>query len=442
MLTPASSVRRERVEWLWPQRIPFGAVSLLVGDPGLGKSMLTCWIAARLSREGKNAILATSEDSIAAVVRPRLEAAGADLDRIIFIRMVDEAGEDGLRLPDDTAALEAAIQEEAAVFVSIDPLTAHLPAEVNSWRDQSVRLALAPLHRMAERQGCAVTVVAHLNKSFSAEPLRRIGGSIGIPAAARSALLLARDPDDPDGDEGTSRVLAQVKTNYGLEAPSLLFGIEPILLPATTDDPDVETARLVELGESEHRGEALLVIRGDPEERSAVDEAVSFLEDLLSGAPVPAEDILAAARKNGISEKTLRRAKTRLGVQSNKADFGGHWQWSLPRHEDGQGVWPPLQLGRIGHLRENDVTMRVSEVSSQPESSEDGQSMGMGILGANGRAAEDTSEAEFDPPNEPALTRLGDDMFPVLLANAVRDGHITQREAEERYALHKVVAES
>src|SRR5919108_637313 len=114
---------------------------------------------------------------------------------------------------------------------------------------------------MGGGQGCAVTVVCHLNKSLSAEPLRRIGGSIGIPAAARSALLLARDPDDEDGDEGTSRVLAQVKTNYGMEAASLKFGIESIILPATETEPDVETARLVELGESDHRGESLLASR-------------------------------------------------------------------------------------------------------------------------------------------------------------------------------------
>lgn len=401
VLTAASSVQRERVEWLWPRRIPLRAVSLIVGDPGLGKSMLTCWIAARLSREGKNSIFATAEDSIAAVVRPRLEAAGADLERVTFVRMVDDAGEDGLVLPDDTAELEICVQEEAAVFVAIDPLTAHLPAQVNSWRDQSVRLALAPLHRMAERQGCAVTVVAHLNKSLSAEPLRRIGGSIGIPAAARSALLLARDPDDPDGEEGTSRVLAQVKTNYGLEAPSLRFDIEPIVLPATENEPDVETARLVERGESEHRGEALLASRDDPEERSAVDEAAVWLEDLLSSSPVGATEVQTAARKHGISERTLRRAKTRLGAESKKAAFGGGWEWALPSRQDGQTIWPSSESRHLGHLGENDAVMRVSRASDTSQNHQDGQSRHMAILGLENSHAEfsapveDTSEADY-----------------------------------------------
>jgi hypothetical protein len=329
LLTAASSVQRERVEWLWPQRIPLGAVSLIVGDPGLGKSMLTCWIAARLSREGKNSIFATAEDSIAAVVRPRLEAAAADLERVTFIRMVDEAGEDGLLLPEDTAELEACVREEAAVFVAIDPLTAHLPSQVNSWRDQSVRLALAPLHRMAERQGCSVTVVAHLN------------------------------------------------------APSLRFGIESIVLPATESEPDVETARLTELGESAHRGEALLATRGDPEERSAVDEAALWLEDLLCGLPVAATEVQAAARKYGISEKTLRRAKNKLGVQSTKAAFGGGWEWSLRQGEDGQTEWPPSQDGQVGHLRENPEAMRSSDGVGTVENAEDGQSRDMATLGTD-----------------------------------------------------------
>jgi hypothetical protein len=332
-LISAASVRRERVEWLWRLRIAKRALTLLVGDPGLGKSMLECSIAARLSRLGLNSILATAEDSIAAVVRPRLEAAGADLERIAFVRMIDEAGEDGLRLPDDVAALESAVEEIGAAFVSIDPLTAHLPADVNSWRDQSIRLALAPLHLMAERQGCAVTAIVHLNKMLSAEPLRRIGGSVGLPAAARSVLLLARDPDDPDGDEGTRRVLAHVKTNYGALAPSLTFAIEPVLLSPLDGEPEVETARLVKLGESEHRGEALLSRRGDPEERSEIDDAIAFLRDELGqGRNVVAGAVQKKARSAGISPRTLARAKARLGVKSEKHGWGdaGVWTWSLP----------------------------------------------------------------------------------------------------------------
>jgi hypothetical protein len=422
LLTPASAVRRERVEWLWEKRIPLRAVSLLVGDPGLGKSMLACLIAARLSRQGRNSIFATAEDSVAAVAVPRLEAAGADLARITFVRMADEAGEDGLRLPGDTDELETCVAEEQAALVVIDPLAAHLPAEVNSWRDQSVRLALAPLHRMSERQGCATTVVAHLNKSLSSEPLRRIGGSIGLPAAARSALLLARDPDDPDGAEGTSRVLAQVKTNYGVVAPSLRFGIEPIYLPAKNGDPDVDTARLVEVGECEHGGEALLASRGDPEERSALDEAVAFLEEELGERTMDAKTVKRAARDLGISERTLDRAKQRAGVISERVGgvgSEGRWTWRLRAPER----LANLEIGAHGGLSAN-LDGQGDLEDGQPLSS---PSVEIGVL----RAATNRNDCPV----------LGDEGFPELvLAPAVKNGRISHAQAEVCYRLHKRVA--
>jgi AAA domain len=231
---PASSVEREVVEWLWSGRVPLGSVSLLVGDPGLGKSLLACALAARVTREGGFALIATAEVSLAATVRPRLEAAQADLERVAFVAMqADDGLPIGLSLPDDVGELEQLVQDNCASLLVVDPRTAHLPADVNSWRDQSVRLALAPLHGLAERQRCAVVVIAHLNKALSVEPLRRIGGSVGIPAAARSVLLLARDPDDGDN----RRVLAHVKCNVGPPAASLLYELEPVVLPATNVPP-------------------------------------------------------------------------------------------------------------------------------------------------------------------------------------------------------------
>jgi AAA domain len=359
LLIPASQVQRERVEWVWPERIPLGAVSLLVGDPGLGKSMLHCSVAARLSQEGKRTIMTTAEDSLAAVVRPRLEAAGADLEQITFVRVSDEGGEDGLLLPDDVQDLEVAVEEEQAVFVAIDPLTAHLPGSVNSWRDQSIRLALAPLHLMAERRRCAVQAILHLNKGLSSDPLRRIGGSIGLPAAARSVLLLARDPDDEEGDEGTRRVLAHVKTNYGRLAQSLAFDIEPRLLPALNGNPEVETARLVELGESEHRAEALLG-RADPEERTAIDEAVMFLEQELGDRTMDAATVQKNARSLGISPRTLDRAKARAGVAAERVGGigeDGRWTWRL-RTPKGLA---PLANEEVGALSANPHETTVSD---------------------------------------------------------------------------------
>jgi hypothetical protein len=426
-LTPAAEVQRERVDWLWPGRIPLGAVSLLVGDPGLGKSMLHCSVAARLSQEGKRTIMATAEDSLAAVVRPRLEAAGADLEQITFVRIADEAGEDGLLLPDDIQELDAAVEEEQAVFVAIDPLTAHLPGSVNSWRDQSIRLALAPLHLMAERRQCAVQAILHLNKGLSSDPLRRIGGSIGLPAAARSVLLLALDPDDDAGDEGTRRVLAHVKTNYARLAPSLSFDIEPILLPALNGNPEVETARLVELGESEHRAETLLG-REDPEERTAIDEAVMFLEQELGDRTMDAATVQKSARALGISPRTLDRAKARAGVAAERVGGigeDGRWTWRL-RTPKGLA---PLAKRDVGALSANPHGERSSaseETLRTPNKDIDALS----------------GETVPEHVTKPGGVVPGDESFPDLVDAAFHSGRLTKAEWLERRKVHALLVEA
>ena len=332
---PMARVKRERVEWLWPDRLPLAGISLIVGDPGLGKSTLTNDVAARTSRgefgEPASVLMITAEDSISAVVRPRLEAAGADLNLVRAVSARRDGFEQGIELPDDVPELDRLVGETEAQLVVIDPLMAHLPDRVNSWRDQSVRTALAPLHRLAEEHHCAVVIVAHLNKAMGVDPLYRTGGSVGIPAAARSALVLMRDPDDPDGEEGSSRVLAHFKSNYGPLAPSLRYQLESVHL-----DGDVLTARLVADGESDHAARDLLSVPTG-EERTERDEAVDFLRAELAGGPRPAKELQRASKAMGVSERTLRRAKKTLGITSEKAGIDGGWRWSLPNLEGGQG---------------------------------------------------------------------------------------------------------
>lgn len=119
----------------------------------------------------RRVLLATAEDSISATVRPRLEAVDADLGRVCIVRLMREGVEEGLRLPDDVDELDRLVSETGAQLVVIDPLMAHLPENVNSWRDQSVRRALAPLHHLAETHGCAVVVISHLNKAAGTDAL-------------------------------------------------------------------------------------------------------------------------------------------------------------------------------------------------------------------------------------------------------------------------------
>jgi len=325
-----SGVVPEPVAWLWEGYVPLGTLTVLDGDPGLGKSTLVLDLASRLSRgdampdgsEGPTmagTVLLSAEDDLARVIRPRLDATGADLDRIAVVRLRDADGEPReLTLsPDDLAAIERAVHEVGALLVIVDPLMAYLPQNVDAHRDQDVRRPLSALRALAERTGAAVVIVRHLNKTPGGSPLYRGGGSIGIVAVARSGLLLAAEPED---STGSARVLASVKSNLAPAPPSLRLRL--------LSDSGSTFARVCWEGASGHSAASLLAPPATPENRSAVDEAEDFLRELLAGGSVPAKDAERAAKHANVSERTLARARRRLGVVSRKLPT--HWEWALP----------------------------------------------------------------------------------------------------------------
>jgi len=213
-------VPAERVRWLWPGRIPLGKLTVLDGDPGLGKSTVALDFAARISTASplpdgtrpeypQNTILLSAEDAIGDTIRPRLEAAGADLNRVTVVRGVNES--DGPRppvLPGDLASLEALIGEDDASLVIVDPFMAYLAGGIDAHRDQDVRRALHALSATAERTGAALVIVRHLNKAPGGNALYRGGGSIGIIGAARAGMMIA-----PDRAEERRRSRAGTRSN-------------------------------------------------------------------------------------------------------------------------------------------------------------------------------------------------------------------------------------
>jgi len=355
--TLLSEVEPERVEWLWPGRIPKGKVSLIEGDPGTGKSALTMDLAARVSAgrelpdetpcEVAGVVLLSAEDGPADTIRPRLDAAGADSSKVLALAtLYDVEGQERLlSIPDDVPLIERGIERVGAGLVVIDPLVAFLPKNVDANKDQDVRRALAPLAMLAERTGAAVVVVRHLNKGTGGKALYRGGGSIGIIGAARSALLVAKDPEDDE-----RRVLAAQKSNLSKPAPSLSFSLE---------DTANGAARVVWRGESPLDAAQLLATPQDGEVRTAETEAKDFLRELLAAGPVPVEEVFEEARSAHIAEKTLRRAKTALSVTSEREGEtgkrgGGRWLWALPgikvAKPDG---WPPKPVEASDHLAES-----------------------------------------------------------------------------------------
>lgn len=338
-----SQVEPESVEWLWSRRIPRGKVTIIDGDPGLGKSTLSLDIAARLSvgscmpgeheRVSRGStLLLSAEDGLADTIKPRLIAAGADTSRIHALQGIPEGQR--LRppsLPEDIGFVTGMIQEYNISLLIIDPLMAFLSSGVNSFRDQDVRRALAPLASMADETGVAVLILRHLNKMGSGSAMYRGGGSIGISGAARSVLLVAKHPEDD-----MKRVLASVKNNLAPAPPSLCFS----LISANEDS----AARIDWWdGETPISADMLLASQIAPTDRSAIDEAGDWLQDFLSDGPIESAALLKEARNQGINEKTLRRAKERLGVEKRRIGGiggNGHWEWYRPGTPD-----PPIVEG-------------------------------------------------------------------------------------------------
>ncbi len=322
VLVSLSDVTAKPVQWLWRGRIPLGKVTVLDGDPNLAKSLLSLDLAARISVGGsmpdgahadldgpRGVVILSAEDDLEDTIRPRLDAAGAAVERVaLLVRVKSPEGERSPTVA-DLEALEDAIRQTDAVLVIVDPLMAHIPDERDSHRDHDIRRALAPLASLAARMGAAVLVIRHLNKAGGGNPLYRGGGSIGIIGAARSGLLVASDPDAPDSGR---RILAVTKSNLAALAPALAFRVEAV----------DEVPRIVWEGPTAHTADALLVSRLPEEERSAMEEAAAFLSDMLAEGDLPANEVKAAARQSGIAERTLERARLRTGVVTRRQGFG------------------------------------------------------------------------------------------------------------------------
>jgi len=201
-----ADVKSRPVRWIDPGRIPLGKHSSIIGDPGVGKSGIALDYASRVSTGSEmpdgshgdlyktpaGVVILSAEDDPADTIRPRLEAMGADLSRIVLLPGVTT--EDGERMPNlhDVPAIQQAVRRVDAKLAIVDPLMSYLPGGTNSYKDQDVRQALAPLCTLARQRGFALLVVAHLNKNIEhVKAIYRAGGSIGIAGNARSVLLAA-----------------------------------------------------------------------------------------------------------------------------------------------------------------------------------------------------------------------------------------------------------
>ncbi|HEX3149551.1 MAG TPA: AAA family ATPase [Gemmataceae bacterium] len=330
-LERASDIRPTTLDWLWPGYLVRSKLALLDGDPEMGKSLLTIDIAARLSlgvpmpdgapvdRPGTT-ILISAEDGAADTIRPRADAAGADLDRIILPGFGDRLPV----LPDHIAKLEEMIRTVGADLLVLDPLMAFLPPRVAANVDQCVRQALTPLTNLAARTGCTILLVRHLAKRNDDRAAHRGVGSMGILAAVRSALFVAPHPSDY-----TLNVLSASKLNVGRRPPSL--GYRVVAQPASP--ATIEWTGPIDLTADD------LCRPPKSTECKIRDRAIDWLKCELAAGPRKAADIYAAAALAGIPERTLQRAKSNMPAKSHRVwdqkTERGEWYWY-----DSDVPWP------------------------------------------------------------------------------------------------------
>lgn len=305
------TIEREEIKWLWKPYIPYGKITIVKGNPGEGKTSLILKLASELSlgrcfgedelREPINIIYQTAEDGLADTVKPRLEDSGADCKRI----MVIDDSEDSLSMND--VRIEAAIRTTGAKLLILDPLQAYLGDKVDMNRANETRDITKRLGTIAEKTGCAVVLIGHMNKGSGAKAAYRGIGSIDFFAIARSVLLVARVPENPN-----IRALAQIKNNLEKEGSTVAFEIKDNIFNW--------------IGEYDISIEELL--SGFSQGNKSL-KAESFLKDLLTEEDsYPASEIFAKGKTLGISKRTLENSKQELGIKSIRVGTG--WHWKLP----------------------------------------------------------------------------------------------------------------
>ena len=294
-----SDVELTPVEWLWKPYLPFGKLSVLQGNPGEGKTYFAMHLAAACTNgkllpnmermEPFNVIYQTAEDGLVDTVKPRLIEAGADLDRVLVI----DDSEVQLTLSDER--IEKAIVENNARLVIIDPIQAYLGSDVDMNRANEVRPIFMRLGQVAQRTGCAILLIGHLNKAAGMQSLQRGLGSIDIAAAVRSVMFIGKLKHDP-----TMRILTHEKSSLAPPGVSLAFSLG-------------DEGGFRWFGEYDITADEML--SGiEPQRETKTQQAKDLICTLLAGGKqVLSEDIDKAALERGIPGRTVRDAKRELG---------------------------------------------------------------------------------------------------------------------------------
>ena len=319
---------------------------IIAGQPGTGKTTLAMKMAATVSAGSRwpdgteatkgNVIIWSGEDDPADTLVPRLEASGADLNRIFFAGEMSCGKERRDFDPaKDITALQAAIETAGgASLIIVDPIVSATAAD--SHKNSETRRGLQPLVDMAAKLDAALLGITHFTKGSAVRsPIDRVTGSVAFGALARVVMVAAKQQDGDDG-KSAPRVLMRAKSNIGPDEGGFAYSLE--LVPMF-ERPDI-IASVVSWGESVDGSAREILAEAeevpDKEAAGALQEATDFLLDLLTDGPKTAKEVRAAARDAGHSPRTIDRAKSKLGIASVKDRLTGGWKWSRPEERQGR----------------------------------------------------------------------------------------------------------
>ena len=316
-----SSIESKPVEWLWYPYIPLGKLTVLQGDPGDGKSTFAINLVALLTKglpmpDGYSmqgslvAIYQCAEDGMADTIKPRLEQAGADCEKVAYI--VDN--DIGLTLED--GRIEETIKATKANVFIVDPIQAFIPPESDMQSATKMRSVLRTLAATAEKYNCAVILIGHMNKDSGNKSLYRGLGSIDIVAIARSVLMISRDESRPD-----IRYMFPIKSSLAPEGPAIAFSIKAGGGLEWQGKYDLNTSALLD---------SVTV------KTSKLDKARAKLVQMLQEHDRPSKEVFSSLAEIGVGRRTVEKIKTELQIRAYRS--GNCWYWCLPKEISGETV--------------------------------------------------------------------------------------------------------
>ena len=342
LLERASSIKPDVLEWLWPNRIPFGKMTLFVGHPGIGKGCATMYIAARASNgtgwpdcanlnAPMESLIISSEDAAGDTLIPRLRVAGADLSKIfIFKTTKTESGEKGFSIDTDLPALRETLENNKNIkLVIIDPIMNHL-GNLNGNTEQELRNGLTPLGKLAEKFGVAIVIVTHFNKSITSEGIQRVGGAMAMVGAVRVAWTFQESKEDDQ------RMMVPLKANVTKDNGGLAYKI----VSANDEiDGQIVSVGLIDWAEGTINEDAELLLK-QPQNNppnTKVAQAIAWLKEFLkNGEQREAGLVKQAGLEMGFTESTLKNAYSKIpnSVDPIKGSGKGAgstapWYWQL-----------------------------------------------------------------------------------------------------------------